>query len=184
MDLLTPALIGICLSMDCFAVALMIGATTKIRPIYAAVIIALCFGAFQTGLTIIGCFAGIKIMNLIAGYGNVIAFILLVFIGMKMILDGLSRKEECIEIIQPVSVITLSIATSVDAFPAGLTLGILQFQVLIPALIIGVVAFTLSFTGVMAGKRFERIFGNKSDIAGGIILILMGIWILTGILPG
>ncbi len=101
-----------------------------------------------------------------------------------MIIDGFNQDKKSIELIQPLSVIMLSIATSIDALPAGMSFGILQYPVLIPALIIGIVAFTCSFIGVMAGKRFERVFDNKSDIIGGVILILMGIRIFTGILPG
>jgi putative Mn2+ efflux pump MntP len=184
MDLITFVFIGIGLSMDCFAVALMIGATTKVRLLTAALVIAFCFGMFQGGMTVLGWVAGISLANIVTMYGTVIAFVLLSLIGVKMIVDGLNRKEECVELIQPVSVICLSIATSIDALPAGMSFGVLKSPVFLPALIIGVVAFTCSFIGVMTGKRFERIFGNKSDIVGGIILILMGIRILTGILPG
>ncbi|MFZ0005118.1 manganese efflux pump MntP family protein [Methanoregula sp.] len=182
MDLITFVFIGIGLSMDCFAIALMIGATTKVRLLTAAVAIGLCFGIFQGGITLLGWVAGISLANIVTVYGTVIAFVILSLIGVKMIIEGVKRKEECIELIQPVSVICLSIATSIDAFPAGMSFGILKSPVFLPALIIGIVAFTCSFIGVMAGKRFERILGNKSDIVGGIILILMGIRILTGIL--
>jgi putative Mn2+ efflux pump MntP len=175
MDLLTPPLIAIGLSMDCFAVSLLIGATTKVRLLFAAGTIALSFGIFQALMTVTGWLAGETMVNLVSGHVNIIAFILLVLVGLKMFYGGLFKGEECVELITPVSVISLSIATSIDAFPAGMTFGILNSRIFVPALIIGFVAFTLSFTGVMAGKRLERIFGNKTDIAGGIILILMGI---------
>ncbi|MGA2104227.1 manganese efflux pump MntP family protein [Methanoregula sp.] len=184
MDFLTFIFIGIGLSMDCFAITLMIGATTKVPPLSAALIIALCFGVFQAGMTMIGWFAGVSLTNFLASFGTLIAFLLLTFIGVKMIIDGFNQDKKSIELIQPLSVIMLSIATSIDALPAGMSFGILQYPVLIPALIIGIVAFTCSFIGVMAGKRFERVFDNKSDIIGGVILILMGIRIFTGILPG
>jgi putative Mn2+ efflux pump MntP len=167
--------------MDNFAISLMIGATTKARLLSTAMIMAFCFGLAQAGMILIGWSAGISIANLIAGYGNVIAFMLLMIIGAKMIHEGLKQEEKRVDIIQPVLVLVLSISTSVDSLAAGMSLGILQSEVLVPALIIGIVTFTLSFTGVMAGKRLERIFGTKSDIIGGVILILLGIRFLAGI---
>ena len=179
-DLVTPALIGIGLSMDCFAVSLAIGTTTKVRLIHAAAIIALCFGAFQAGMTIVGWIAGMSIIGFISGYGHWIAFFLLFIVGIKMIRDGWSCGEEevPVEVIRIVPVIALSVATSIDALAAGVTFGILQADAVIPALIIGFVAFIFSFAGVMSGKRLEEICGKKVEIAGGIVLILIGTRIL------
>ena len=75
--------------------------------------------------------------------------------------------------------IVLSFATSIDALAVGISFGVLQTAVLIPALIIGIVCFGISFAGVMLGERLESFLGNKMEIIGGIILILIGIRILT-----
>ncbi len=181
MDLLTPALIGIGLSMDCFAVSLAIGTTTKTRLIYAAAIIALCFGAFQAGMTVIGWAAGVSLIGLISAYDHWIAFILLAIVGGKMIWEGLrgDDDEAPIEVIRIIPVIILSFATSIDALAVGISFGVLQTAVLIPALIIGIVCFGISFAGVMLGERLETFLGKKMEIFGGIILILIGIRILT-----
>jgi putative Mn2+ efflux pump MntP len=181
MDLLTPALIGIGLSMDCFAVSLAIGTTTKTRLIYAAAIIALCFGAFQAGMTIIGWAAGVSLIGFISAYDHWVAFILLAIVGGKMILEGIrgSEDEAPIEKIRIVPVIVLSFATSIDALAVGISFGVLQTAVFIPAIIIGVVCFGISFAGVMLGERLESFLGNKMEIFGGIILILIGLRILT-----
>lgn len=181
MDLLTPAVIGIGLAMDCFAVSLAIGTTTKTRLVYAAVIIAFFFGAFQAGMTIIGWFAGSSLIGFISAYDHWIAFILLVIVGGKMIWEGLFEEdgEARIEVVRLVPVIVLSLATSIDALAVGVSFGILQTLVLIPALIIGSVSFVISFAGVMLGERLEDILGNKMEIIGGIILILIGINILA-----
>ena len=181
MDLLTPALIGIGLSMDCFAVSLAIGTTTKTRLIYAAAIIALCFGTFQAGMTIIGWTAGVSLIGLISAYDHWVAFILLAIVGGKMILEGIkgSEDEAPIEKIRIVPVIVLSFATSIDALAVGISFGVLQTAVLVPALIIGVVCFGISFAGVMLGERLESFLGNKMEIFGGVILILIGLRILT-----
>jgi putative Mn2+ efflux pump MntP len=181
MDLLTPALIGIGLSMDCFAVSLAIGTTTKTRLIHAAAIIALCFGAFQAGMTVIGWAAGVSLIGLISAYDHWIAFILLAIVGGKMIWEGVrgGDDETPLEVIRIVPVIVLSFATSIDALAVGISFGVLQTAVLIPALIIGIVCFGISFAGVMLGERLESFLGNKMEIIGGVILILIGIRILT-----
>ena len=180
MDLLTPALIAIGLSMDCFAVSLAIGTTTKTRLIFAATIIALFFGAFQAGMAVIGWVAGVSLIGLISAYDHWIAFILLAIVGGKMILEGVrgGDDEAHVEVIRIVPVIVLSVATSIDALAVGVSFGVLQTAVLIPALIIGIICFGISFAGVMLGERLEKYLGNKMEIFGGIILILIGIRIL------
>ena len=181
MDLLTPALIGIGLSMDCFAVSLAIGTTTKTRLIYAAAIIALCFGAFQAGMTVIGWLAGVSLIGLISAYDHWIAFVLLAVVGGKMIGEGVRGEEgeTPLEGIRIVPVVILSFATSIDALAVGISFGVLRTAVLIPALIIGIVCFGISFAGVMLGERLEKLIGNKMEIFGGILLILIGLRILT-----
>lgn len=182
MDLLTPAVIGIGLSMDCFAVSLAIGTTTKTRLVYAAAFIAFFFGAFQAGMTFVGWLAGSSVIGLISAYDHWIAFILLAIVGGKMIWEGLRGGEEeaHIEAVQLIPVIVLSLATSIDALAVGVSFGVLQTAVLIPAIIIGLVCFGISFAGVMLGERLEDILGNKMEIIGGLILILIGINILAG----
>ncbi len=182
MDLLTPALIGIGLSMDCFAVSLAIGTTTKTRLIYAAAVIASCFGAFQAGMTVTGWAAGVSIIGLISAYDHWVAFILLAIVGGKMIWEGITEdKEEArIEVIRIIPVLVLSLATSIDALAVGISFGVLRTAVLIPALIIGIVCSGISFAGVMLGEQLESLLGNKMEIFGGVILILIGLRILFG----
>lgn len=181
MDLLTPLLLGIGLSMDCFAVSLAIGTTTKTRLLYAAAIIALCFGIFQAGMTILGWFAGGSLIDLIAGFDHWVAFILLSVIGGKMIWEGVKGTDDDseMEVIRIIPVLILSIATSIDALAVGVTFGVLGSEIIVPALIIGLVALSLSFAGVMLGERLEEIVGNKMEIAGGIILVAIGIKVLV-----
>jgi putative Mn2+ efflux pump MntP len=180
MDLLTPALIGIGLSMDCFAVSLAIGTTTKTRLMYAATIIALFFGAFQAGMTVIGWVAGVSLIGLISTYDHWVAFILLAIVGGKMIWEGIRGDEDDapVEVIHLVPLMVLSLATSIDALAVGVSFGVLQTAVLVPALIIGIVCFVISFAGVILGEQLETILGNKMEIFGGLILILIGIKIL------
>ena len=172
MDLLTPAVIGIGLSMDCFAVSLAIGTTTKTRLIYAAVIIAIFFGTFQAGMTAIGWLAGSSVIGLISAYDHWVAFILLAIVGGKMMWEGIHGGEEDahIEVLHLVPVIVLSFATSIDALAVGISFGVLQTAILVPALIIGIVCFVISLAGVLLGERLEDILGSKMEIIGGLIL--------------
>ncbi len=180
MDLLTPSLVGIGLSMDCFAVSLAFGSTIKARLLYAASTIALCFGAFQAGMTLIGWGAGVSVIMLISSYDHWVAFILLAIVGGKMVWEGISGEdqEEPIESIRFYPLIVLSIATSIDALAVGVSFGVLQAAILLPAVIIGIICFGISFSGVMLGERLETVLGNKMEILGGIILILIGVKIL------
>jgi putative Mn2+ efflux pump MntP len=93
MGLLTPVLIGIGLSMDCFAVSLAIGSTTKSRLIRAALIIALCFGGFQAGMAALGWVAGVSVIGFISAYDHWIAFFLLLVVGGKMMGEGVRGEE-------------------------------------------------------------------------------------------
>jgi len=180
MDLLTPVLFGICLSIDNLAMSLVIGTMKNIRLSCTPMAIALSFGLFQTGMVLMGWFVGINIANFIAGYSTLIAVSLLAVLVVKMIHNGLEQKEEDIGMICPASVLTLSLVMSVDTLAVGMSFGILQFPILITALIIGSVTFLLSFVGVIAGKRLKTVFENKTDIVGAIILIAISIRFLTG----
>jgi putative Mn2+ efflux pump MntP len=177
MDLLTPVLIGIALSMDCFAVSLAIGTSTKTRILYAALIIALCFGVFQTGMTLIGWAAGIGFTGFIAGFDHWLAFLLLAIIGLKMIHEGLEgdEEEETISSLQFVPVMLLYLATSIDALAVGVSFAFLRMSIVVPALIIGIVAFIISFAGVLSGMKLKSILGKRIEILGGLILIVIGL---------
>jgi manganese efflux pump family protein len=181
MDLLTPALIGIGLSMDCFAVSLAVGSTLKSGILRTAFIIALCFGGFQAGMTVLGWAAGFSVIGLISAYDHWIAFILLLVVGAKMMWEGISGEEEeaPADILGVFPLVALSVATSIDALAVGVSFGILRTAVMIPALIIGIVCCVISCAGVMLGEKLEDMLGNRMEIAGGLILILIGVRILA-----
>ncbi len=178
MDLLLPVIIGIALSMDCFAVSLAVGTSTRTSLLNAALIIACCFGAFQAGMTLLGWGLGSAFVGLIAGYDHWVAFLLLAIIGIKMIREGLEKDDEdegSLSALEVLPVLVLSLATSIDALAVGISFAVLRMEVLIPALIIGIVAFLISFAGVMAGMRLKELIGKRIEIAGGLILIAIGL---------
>jgi manganese efflux pump family protein len=181
MDLLILVLIGIGLSMDCFAVSLAVGSTTKSRLPRVALIIALCFGGFQAGMTVLGWLAGISVIGFLSAYDHWIAFILLLVVGGKMMWEGVQGEEEeaQTDIFRFIPLVMLSLATSIDALAVGVSFGVLRTAVLMPALIIGIVCCAISFAGVVLGEKLEDLLGNRMEIAGGLILILMGVRILA-----
>jgi putative Mn2+ efflux pump MntP len=181
MDLITSALLGIGLSMDCFAVSLAVGSTIRSRLIYAAAIIALSFGAFQSGMMVIGWGAGLSFIRIISAFDHWAAFFLLAIVGGKMIWEGIRGDEDVeprFEVIRIIPLIVLSLATSIDALAVGISFGLLQNAIVVPALIIGTICLGISFAGVLSGEQLEAILGNKTEIVGGLILILIGIRIL------
>ncbi|MCX6689947.1 MAG: manganese efflux pump MntP family protein [Methanoregula sp.] len=133
------------------------------------------------GMMLVGWAEGTSLISLIAEFDPGIAFLLLIIIGIKMIHEGIAGKEDeaPIRVISFVPVIILSVATSIDALAVGVSCGVLQTAVLVPAIIIGMIAFLISISGVMLGEPLEDILGNKMEIFGGAILVLIGIRILV-----
>lgn len=180
--LFTSALIGIGLSMDCFAVAIAAGAHLRASRIRTALVLALFFGGFQAGMMLAGFFAASGFARLISAYDHWIAAGLLFAIGGKMILEGVrdGDDQETPDIMDLFSVTWLAIATSIDALAVGISFAFLEEQVLVPALIIGTIAALVSCAGVYLGGKLAHILGKRADIAGGLILVLIGIRILLG----
>ncbi|MGB8232615.1 MAG: manganese efflux pump, partial [Methanobacterium sp.] len=106
------------------------------------------------------------------------AFILISVVGIKMIYESFSVEEDNNNDFSLKEITILAIATSIDAFVVGISLALLNTPVIEPAIIIGIVAFILSFIGVYIGKRIGYLFGKQIEIIGGVILILIGISIL------
>jgi len=184
MDLITSLLIGIGLAMDCFAVSLAIGTSTRFDLVKTALVIAAWFGLFQGGMTIAGWLAGATLYEVVSAYGPGIAFLLLAGIGIKMIYDGIRGESEApLTGLRLLPILILSVVTSIDALAVGVSLGVIGSEVLVPALIIGLVSLLFSCAGVLFGMRLEKFLGHRTEILGGAILILIGVQVLTGFLP-
>jgi len=179
MDIGTIVLIAVGLAMDTFAVSIAKGIVIERNRRRSALVLASFFGGFQMLMPAIGYFAGLSFREVIMGIDHWIAFGILAFIGSKMIYDS-TRKEngKKDETIKLHSVLTLAVATSIDALMVGLSFAFLQTSVIEPILVIGLVTFTLSIVGFFLGCGIGRIFGNKIKIVGGVILIAIGLRIL------
>ncbi len=179
MDLLTIVLIAVGLAMDAFAVSIAKGITVTYSRRKTALILASFFGGFQMLMPVIGWFAGLRLKDIIMGVDHWIAFGLLTLIGTKMIYDAAKKdngKQE--ETVKLSSVLTLAVATSIDALMVGLSFAFLQTSILKPILIIGGITFGLTIIGFFFGCTIGKLFGSRVKILGGIILILIGLRIL------
>lgn len=181
MDITTVLIIAVGLAMDAFAVSISSGLAIKKIRIGHAFRIAFFFGAFQALMPVVGWLAGLGLKDFISAVDHWIAFALLSFVGGKMIYEStfLDEEKDDKDTLNIYVLLILSIATSIDALAVGLTLSFLNIDIASPALIIGIVTFLLSFLGVYIGGRFGHFFESKIEIAGGIILIGIGIKILV-----
>ena len=174
-------LIAVALAMDAFSVSMTKGFTQKDLTNSQILYYGLFFGGFQAGMPILGYLCGNIIASIVTSLAPIIGFILLLAIGLNMIRESLSSDEE--EISDNFSfkeVTLLAIATSIDAFAVGITIALLNDPILISSAIIGIVALAFSIVGIFIGKKIGNYVGDKFQILGGVILILIGIKILLG----
>jgi len=174
--------IAVALAMDAFAVAVASGIALKTVSARQTFRLAWHFGLFQALMPIIGWFLGISVRAWIEDYDHWIAFVLLGYIGVKMIReafeddDGIERRDPT----KGMSLIILSIATSIDALAVGLSLSMLGLSIWYPALVIGIVALIFTAVGMHLGRTFAKAgtIGMYAEIIGGTVLIGIGIKIL------
>ncbi len=179
-DILSVILIGLGLSADCFAVALSVGATARTFSLKNMLKVALAFGIFQMVMPLLGWLLGQTVVSLIEQYDHWIAFALLAFIGGKMIIEFIrdGSESDSVDIGRWGTLITLAIATSIDALAVGLSFAVLKINILIAAGIIGLVAFIVSAFSFWLGRKVSALVGRWVLLAGAIILIGIGLRIL------
>lgn len=179
MNLFEIFLVGIGLAMDAFAVSVCKGLSMKKMNWKSAIIIALYFGIFQAGMPIIGYFLGTAFSSFVENIDHWIAFILLSIIGGNMIKESTDDEtEKRNDKVDLKTMILLAIATSIDALAIGVTFAFFKTNIALAVTVIGLITFMLSIFGVKIGNRFGDKFQNKAELAGGIILILIGLKIL------
>lgn len=180
LDALTIILIAFGLALDAFAVSIANGMTIKSNRKKAALLTAVFFGGFQMLMPVIGWAIGLSLQNIISAVDHWIAFGLLAFIGAKMIYEALKNngKNEGEKTLKLHTLLTLAVATSIDALMVGLSFAFLQQPILLPVAAIGFVTFTTSFLGFYFGGYLGKTFGHRIEILGGLILIAIGLRIL------
>ena len=190
MDYLVLVGVAISLAMDAFAVSICKGLMMKNGiNVRHTLIIAAFFGGFQAIMPAIGFLLGNQFKSYIEPFDHWIAFVLLVFLGGKMLLDVIKEMREgedecdcCSAALDVKQLFVMAVATSIDALAVGITLPTLGVQTVgqagIAIALIGIVTFALCVLGVAIGNRFGTRFKNKATVAGGVVLILIGTKIL------
>ncbi|MGN0093865.1 MAG: manganese efflux pump MntP family protein [Methanobrevibacter sp.] len=179
MDIVSTLLIAVALAMDAFSVSLTKGFTLKNISLKQVLWFGVFFGGFQSLMPILGWTLGVQLQLIVSTIAPWIAFILLVLIGANMIRESFSDDLDDDEDTFSFTELTLlAVATSIDAFAVGVTYAVLKIDILIPVIIIGLVAFIFTVVGIYLGKKIGDYFGDKFEILGGVILILLGCRIL------
>ncbi len=179
MDIVTILLIAVGLAMDAFAVSIAAGMSTDAScKRKNALLMASFFGGFQMLMPLIGWAVGLTLQDIISSIDHWVAFGLLAFIGAKMIYDSTKKDEAKTSTLKLAMLLTLAIATSIDALMVGLSFALLQTSIILPIVVIGVVTFTLSTTGFIFGHKLGQIFESRIKIIGGLTLIGIGLKIL------
>ena len=174
MGVFSIVFLAIALAMDAFSVAVTDGMIVKHMRIRDAFKIGLYFGTFQFLMPCIGNFLSSFTADYIESADHWIAFILLSFLGVRMIIESRGEHEIPKNPLKHSTLLLMAIATSIDALAAGVTLAAVDTPIILSSAVIGVTAFILSFFGMFIGRRFGDFLGTKAETAGGIILILIG----------
>lgn len=180
MGLVELFLIAVGLSMDAFAVSVCKGLAMKKCTWTKAGIVGLYFGVFQAGMPVIGYLLGVQFKDIITSIDHWIAFILLGIIGANMLKEAFEEEDEneCDEALDVHTMVGLAVATSIDALAVGVTFAFLQVKIIPAVCFIGATTFLISVAGVKIGNVFGSRYKKRAEIAGGIILILLGAKIL------
>jgi putative Mn2+ efflux pump MntP len=169
--------------MDAFAVAIATGLTLPSVTPRHTFRLAFHFGLFQFLMPVLGWFGGSQLATHIGGWDHWLAFVLLSFVGGKMLWEARHGEEEVRDRRDPTrgwSLVTLSVATSVDALAVGLSLAFLGESIWAPSAVIGIVAAALTTVGLEFGSRIGPRWGKWAEILGGCVLLLIGARILAG----
>lgn len=172
-------IIAVSLSMDAFAVSVCKGLSVQRPRLSHCLTCGGWFGAFQAAMPLIGWLLGVRFQGLIVSVDHWIAFVLLGLIGFNMVRE--SRGGEAEELdgsFSPRTMLPLAVATSIDALAVGVTFAFLQVDILPAVLLIGATTFLLSAAGVKVGSAFGVRFKSRAELAGGLILMGMGVKIL------
>jgi putative Mn2+ efflux pump MntP len=179
MSFIEIILIAIGLAMDCFAVSIAIGCTTCKVRVSKILQIAFFFGLFQALMPVIGYYLGYSFKDYISSIDHWIAFGILGFIGGKMVFEAIWGKEKkSLDTDKILVVITLSIATSIDAFIVGMSFAFLKVNIILAVFLIGIITFIITIIGSYFGKRLNLHLGKWAEIFGGLVLVGIGTKVL------
>ena len=171
-------LVAVGLSMDAFAVSVCKGLSVKKLGVKHALIAGAYFGGFQFLMPVIGYLLGFRFEHIITNIDHWIAFVLLAFIGGSMIKESFGKSEELNDDFSFKTMLMMAVATSIDALAVGITFAFLSVRILPAAGLIGITTFIISGAGIYIGNVFGAKYKSRAELAGGVILILIGVKIL------
>ncbi len=179
MGIIELFLLAVGLAMDAFAVSVCKGLSMQKMSMKKALIIGLWFGGFQALMPFCGYLLGANFQQQIESIDHWIAFGLLAIIGGNMIWEALSKDEKEVDAsVRPKDMLVLAVATSIDALAVGISLACIQVKILPAITFIGIITLLLSVVGVKIGTVFGTRYKMRAELAGGMILILLGLKIL------
>lgn len=172
-------LIGVGLSMDAFAVSISKGLSVRRYKPSQSLCCGLWFGGFQMLMPLTGYLLGVNFQSYVESVAHWIAFVLLALIGGNMVRESFSDEEETVDAsFAPLVMLTLAVATAIDALAVGVSFAALQVAILPAIGIIGATTFVISAAGVKIGSVFGEKYAAKAELAGGLILIAIGLKIV------
>lgn len=172
-------LIAVSLSMDAFAVSVCKGLSVGRPQLRHCLSCGIWFGLFQALMPLLGWLLGVRFQGLIVSVDHWVAFVLLGLIGFNMVRESRGGEAEELDCsFSPRAMLPLAVATSIDALAVGITFAFLQADILPAVIFIGVTTFALSFAGVRMGSVFGSRYRSRAELAGGLVLIGMGLKIL------
>lgn len=182
MSITDICLLAVGLAMDAFSVAVCKGLSMKKINYKGAFITALYFGFFQFLMPLIGYFLGSRFEKIISSFSHWIAFVLLLFIGGKMIYETIKDDDDNNSAeeykIDHKELLMMAIATSIDALAVGIIFAAQKVNLMFSCSMIGIITFVLSLGGVFIGNRFGSKYEKKAGIAGGAVLVIIGVKLL------
>jgi len=181
MEFIPIFFIAIGLAADCFAVSLSGSITLTTLSFLQVFRASLVFGIFQSLMPVLGWLAGRTVVEFVADYDHWLAFALLAFVGGRMIWESFhsgDRNRKNVDITRGFLLLTLAIATSIDALAVGLTFAFMEIDIMVASLTIGVVAFVATGIGFLLGRKASSLIGKRAEAIGGIVLIGIGLKVI------
>lgn len=173
MELLLVLMVAVSLSMDAFSLSLAYGTLGILRK--QVVLLAVIVGCFHFFMPIIGMLIGISVLNVIGINPDIIVFMVLFVIGVQMIFESFSKKDE-LKIMKTIELFLFAFAVSVDSFSVGLTLTNISDNYIFSSLIFALCSMFFTFSGLLLGNKIKKSVGKISTIIGGLVLIIIGVF--------
>lgn len=175
-DYLTLVFVAVGLAMDAFSVATVTGFGLPRIDFFQASRLSVAFGFFHFLMPVIGWLAGNTLLELISGFDHWLAFLLLAFVGGRMIYEAVTNGKaiDPAQVLGGMNLLMFSLAVSIDALAVGLSFSLEQVSILIPSLVLGLVTLLFTFAGLLIGNRTGKAFGRNAQIIGGVLLITIG----------